>query len=114
MPIVAVNGGGNTPNGRVYEAHGAYLLTGVEHTAREFLRDDNTLIFSPGASEPDQYTLLCSDYTSTPQPEAAGCLSEISVSTQRTRNAEPRASKSYVRERTVPGYRAEAMVITPH
>ena len=51
MPIVAVNGGGNTPNGRVYEAHGAYLLTGVEHTAREFLGDDNTLIFSPGASE---------------------------------------------------------------
>src|SRR5215208_6047905 len=50
MPIVAVKGGRNTPKGRVYEAHGAYLLTGVEHTAREFLGDDNTLIF-PGASE---------------------------------------------------------------
>jgi hypothetical protein len=37
MPILAVNGGGNTPNGEAAEDRneGAYVLTGVEHTARE-------------------------------------------------------------------------------
>jgi len=52
MPIVAVNGGGNTPNGGApFEADGPYLLTRVEHTAREFLGDGNTLNFSRGGSE---------------------------------------------------------------
>src|SRR5215204_4986142 len=52
MPIVAVNGGGNTPNGEApFEADGGYLLTGVEHTAREFLPDGNTFNFSHGGSE---------------------------------------------------------------
>ena len=53
MTIVAVNGGGNTPNGEAAGARSeeAYVLTGVEHTAREDSGEADTFSFDQSVSE---------------------------------------------------------------
>jgi hypothetical protein len=90
MTIVAVNGGGNTPNGEAAGARseGAYVLTGVEHRAREDSGEADTFSFDQSVSENSasrsggnfvmpRTVARSGSPRKTPKPEAANCLSGI-------------------------------------